>query len=237
MTKSHKHALQTSKMVGYLRTSTVDQLLGIDGQREKVQWIAKTRSCTVVRWFTEHESGGDNERVELDKAMRYARRTQAIVCVAKLDRLARDQSFVMKLYDGKVPIIFGDMPDLAFTAADRVMVQMIGVFAEFELNRMRERMREWHRQRKAQGLSSGVPKNMSQEGRSKGAKIAATLRTAEAVEEMADIAEIASEKVNEGWSTGRIAAYLNSEGYPTRRGAKWHPNQVARVLKRLEKGV
>ena len=171
MRKSHKQPFQRDKMVGYLRTSTEDQLLGIDGQREKVLWIAKAKKCEVVRWFTEHESGGYNERVELDKAMRYARRTQATVCVAKLDRLARDQSFVMKLYDGKVPIIFGDMPDLAFSAADRMMVQMLGAFAEFELNRMRERMREWHRQRKLQGLSSGVPKNMTQEGRLKGARM------------------------------------------------------------------
>ena len=140
----------------------------------------------------------------------------------------------MKLYDGKVPIIFGDMPDLAFSAADRMMVQMLGAFAEFELNRMRERMREWHRQRKAQGLSTGVAKNMTEEGRRLGRQNAALRQRVEAVEEMADIAEIAVEKAKEGWSQTQIADHLNAEGYPTRRGAKWHPNQVGRVLKRLE---
>ena len=49
---------------------------------------------------------------------------------------------------------------------------------------------------------------------------------------MTDIAEIAAEKVKEGWLTVRIAAYLNAEGYPTRRGRAWHPIQVSRVLKR-----
>ena len=77
-----KHGPEIGKMIGYLRTSTVDQLLGIDAQRERVGLIARGKACDVVRWFTEHESGGNNDRAELDKALRLARRIQAIVCVA-----------------------------------------------------------------------------------------------------------------------------------------------------------
>jgi DNA invertase Pin-like site-specific DNA recombinase len=231
---SQREKGERTELVGYLRTSTQDQLLGIDAQRERVELIARHRRCHVARWFTEHESGGDNTRPELDKAMRHARRIRAIVCVAKLDRLARDQSFLMRLYDGKVPIIFGDLPELSFSAADRMMVQMVASFAEFELNRMKERMREWHRQRKARGLPSGVPENLTQDGRLRGTMNAALKRTADAIEEMSDIAEIAAVKITEGWTLAQIADHLNAEGYPTRRGKSWHPIQVKRVLDRIK---
>jgi DNA invertase Pin-like site-specific DNA recombinase len=225
------------QLIGYLRTSTRDQLLSIDAQRDKVEAIARARGCAVDRWFTEHESGANNDRPELDKAMRHARRIRATVVVAKLDRLARDQAFLMSLVDGNVPIIFGDLPERDFSAADRMMIQIISSFAEFELNRMRERMRDWHRQRKALGLKSGTAANMTREGRLKGARSSAARRTAEAVADMSDIAEIAAEKRDEGWTLGRIAQHLNSEGFPTRRGKSWHANQVKRVLDRAKGGA
>jgi DNA invertase Pin-like site-specific DNA recombinase len=202
--------------------------------REARSRVAAARQAEIVRWFVEHESGGDNSRPELDRAVRHARRVQAIVCVAKLDRLARDAQFLMRLYDGNVPIIFGDLPEIDGSAASRVMVQMLAAFAEFERRRGGERMRDWWRQRKAQQLPAGCPRNMSQEGRLKGAATAAVNRTARAIDEMTDIAEIAAEKVKEGWSHRRIAAYLNAEGYPTRHGKDWHAVQVSRVLKRVK---
>jgi DNA invertase Pin-like site-specific DNA recombinase len=217
-----------------LRTSTDDQKLGIDAQRDTIQRIAVYRKAEVVRAFTEHESGGNNERPELDKAIRHARRVGGIVCVAKLDRLARDASFLMRLYDGNVPLIFGDLPEIDGSAASRMMVQVMAAVAEFERRRTGERMRDWWKQRKALSLPAGCPRNMTSEGRAKGVRNAAIKRTQQAIEELADIAEIASKVARGGSTLAEIAAHLNAEGYVTRKGAKWHPIQVKRVLDRLK---
>ncbi len=225
-----------TNMVPYLRTSTDDQELGIEAQRETVRRIAEARRLIIVREYSEHESGGNNARTELDRAVRHARRVRAILCVAKLDRLARDQQFLMKLYDGNVPIIFGDFPEVDGSAASRVMVQMLAAFAEFERRRGGERMKEWWRQRKYMGVPTGCPANMSQVGRVKGSRASAVARVASAIDEMSDVAEIAAAKAAEGWSLRRIAQHLDSEGYVTRRGARWRAVQVKRVLERLTKG-
>src|SRR5437764_174460 len=110
----------TCKMVPYLRTSTEDQLLSIDAQRATVARLASERGCEVVKEFIEHESGGNNDRPELAKAIRHARRIGATLVVAKLDRLSRDSRFLMEIYDDRVKVLFGDLPSVGEGASGRV---------------------------------------------------------------------------------------------------------------------
>jgi DNA invertase Pin-like site-specific DNA recombinase len=224
-----------TKIVAYLRTSTVDQRLGIDAQEATMNRIAAERNCEIVRKFVEHESGGDIARVELDKAMRHARRINALLVVAKLDRLARDSTFLMKLYDGDVPLVFGDLPEIDGSAASRLMVQMMANIAEFERRRIGERTKEALAQLKAKGVKLGTPANLTNEARLKGSKKASLKRIARAVEDQSDIAEVAVKMRAENGSLRQIAAYLNEEGYVTRKGGRWAAFQVLRVLRRLPK--
>ena len=220
-------------IVGYGRTSTDDQVLSIDAQRETLDRIARDFDGEIVRVFTEHESGGDNTRPELDKAMKHSRRVGATLVVAKLDRLARDSTFLMKLYDSGVPIIFGDLPEVdGRTAAGRAQIQMMALMAEFERRRMGERMKDWHRERKAQGFKAGTPSNLTPEARAKGIRAAAANRTAKAIEEMADVTPIAVKMRSEGHGLQSIADHLNDEGYVTRQGGSWSATQVMRILNR-----
>jgi DNA invertase Pin-like site-specific DNA recombinase len=219
-------------MVGYLRTSTDDQLLSIDAQRETLERIAASKGCKLIRVYTEHESGGNCERAELDRAIKHARRAGAVLAVAKLDRLARDAKFLMTLHDGNVPIMFADLPEIDGSAASRLMVQQMAIIAEFERRRMGERMKDWHRARKAKGLAPGYRDNLTPEARAKGTRKSAQRRTAQAIDEMSDVWTIASQARSEGLTLQVIADRLNSEGYLTRQGASWSPTQVRRVLDR-----
>jgi DNA invertase Pin-like site-specific DNA recombinase len=223
---------ELSKIVAYKRTSTDDQRLGIEAQDEKLRTIARERNGRIVKTFVEHESGGDNTRPELDRAIRHARRIKAVVVVAKLDRLARDSTFLMRLYDGNVPIIFGDLPEVDGSAASRLMIQMMANIAEFERRRIGERTKEALAVLKAKGVKLGTPKNLDQAGRINGARKAAKLRTAKAIDEMADIAELAANMRAGGASLTTIAAALNADGGVTRQGGNWSPTQVKRVLDR-----
>lgn len=243
-----------TKIVGYLRTSTDDQLLGIDAQEVRTRQIAIEKQCDIACTFTEHESGGDCERPELDRAIRHARRIKAYLVVAKLDRLARDQQFLMRLVDGNVPIIFGDLPDVDFTTAvGRANIQMLAMFAEFERNRIRERTREALKILKDRGVKLGASRpecrNLTPEGRTRGITKAARNRVARAIEDQSDIAAIALEMRGQGASLRKIADHLNGQGYPTREGSERHPDpdkpgqfkggwsavQVKRVLDRVNR--
>jgi DNA invertase Pin-like site-specific DNA recombinase len=221
-----------TKIVAYLRTSTDDQRLGIDAQQITLDRISRDREADIVRTYIEHESGGNCARPELDKAIRHARRIGAVVVVAKLDRLARDSRFLMQLYDGNVPMVFGDLPEIDGSAASRLMVQMMANIAEFERRRIGERTREALAALKAQGRVLGTPGNLTQQARVKGARLAATNRVARAVEEMADVAAVIAPMRAEGRSLRQIAAHLNEEGYVTRKGAAWTPTQVLRIARR-----
>jgi DNA invertase Pin-like site-specific DNA recombinase len=220
------------KMVPYYRTSTDDQRLGIDAQQATATRIASERGCTIVKDFVEHESGGHNERPELAKAIRYARRIGAIVVVAKLDRLSRDSRFLMTLHDGDVPIIFGDLPEVDGSAASRLIIQMMANIAEFERRRIGERTKEALAELKAKGVQLGTPANLGYDDRVKGAHISAEKVRALAVEQMSDVAEVAIPMRKEGRTLAEIATYLNENEYLTRNGGAWTPTQVKRVIDR-----
>jgi DNA invertase Pin-like site-specific DNA recombinase len=229
----------TCRLVGYRRTSTDDQKLGILAQDETLARIARERGCDLVRVFTEHESGGNCERIELDRAIKYARRVGAVLVVAKLDRLARDSNFLMRLYDGNVGIIFGDLPEIDGSAASRFMLQSMSNVAEFERRRIGERTKEALAQLKAKGVKLGAARpecrNLTQAAREKGASKAAQNRTARAVEEMTDVATIAIAMRKEGASLREIAAELDRQGILTRQGGDWNAVQVSRVLDRADR--
>jgi DNA invertase Pin-like site-specific DNA recombinase len=224
-----------NKIVAYRRTSTDDQRLGIVAQEATLKRIAIERRCDIVRTFTEHESGGDVERIELDKAIRHARRINAYLVVAKLDRLARDSTFLMTLHDGDVPLIFGDLPDVDGSPASRLMVQMMANIAEFERRRIGERTKEALAELKKRGVRLGTPANLTDEARLRGSKSAAAKRVAKAIDDQSDIAAVALRMQGEGGTLRQIAAHLNDEGYVARKGGSWKPNQVRRVLRRLPK--
>lgn len=233
-------------IVAYYRTSTDDQKLGIKAQRQRVEEIARSKQVRVISSYTEHESGGDRSRPELRKALSRARGSKAILCVAKLDRLARDSGFLQSLRDGDVPIIFGDMPEVDGSAASGLMVQMMAGFAEFERKRIGERTKEALAQLKKDGMRLGTVANLTAEGRKKGSKKGGQKLRKRAIDAMEAQAQIALEKRDQGWTLRKIADHFNElvgegdERTPrevTRNGKSFSPTQVKRILDRITRKV
>lgn len=229
----------STEAIPYYRTSTDDQLLGIDAQHKTVLQVANQKGMTIGREWTEHESGGNNERPALHQALRYAKRTGATIIVAKLDRLARDSAFLLKLYDGDVPVIFGDMPNSDGSAAGRLQIQMMANFAEFERKRVGERTKEALAVLKARGVLLGGSRpecrNLTDEARKRGAVNSAKIGLAKAVDDMQDEARIATTMRAEGRTLQQIADHFNAERIPSRKGAAWTPMTVKRVIDRAAK--
>ncbi len=91
-----------------------------------------------------------------------------MIVVAKIDWLARDTGFVLKLANeveknGMGGFVFCDLPEIdATTSAGRMVLTMMASVAEFEARRISERIKEAVAATKARGASWGIPVRCSQ---------------------------------------------------------------------------
>jgi hypothetical protein len=77
-------------------------------------------------------------------------------------------------------------------------------------------------------------RNLTPEHQAKGQRMAVEAIKRKAVEEMSDVAAVATKLRNDGLTLAAIADRLNAEGFVTRRGSSWSAVQVKRVLDRLD---
>lgn len=221
-------------VIGYLRVSTKGQGasgLGIEAQRAAVEAYARQAGAALTFAYTEVESGKLANRPELARALAHARRSKATLVVAKLDRLARNVAFLSALMDSKVPFVACDNPH-----ANRLTLHILAAVAEAEAKAISERTKAALTAYKARGgkLGAALPqcRNLTKEGRLKGAQRAGVVVAQAAREAYADLLPTITELRTRGLSLQAIADDLNAQGHTTRRGKPWNAVQVARVLSR-----
>jgi DNA invertase Pin-like site-specific DNA recombinase len=113
--------------------STVDQDLGLDAQLNIIQKFLQPDD-TVIEYYTEKESGSKSNRIELINAIECAKKNDAILLIAKLDRLSRNVSFISKLMDTKVQFRAIDLPN-----ADSFTIHIFAALAQRELEMIQDR--------------------------------------------------------------------------------------------------
>lgn len=176
----------------------------------------------MIAEFVEVESGGKNDRPKLREALDACQREKATLLIAKLDRLARSVAFISALMDVKTNFLAVDMPH-----ASRLVLHVMAAFAEHEREMIGERTRAALAAAKARGVRLGE----------NGHRLAAAHK-AEATAYAMEIREAVMAAIDGGASTTRrIADHLNMASIPSREGGRWHPANVARVLRRLETRV
>lgn len=120
--------------IGYARVSTQDQ--------DAAAQIAALKAAGCERIFQEKVSGGRWDRPELHRLLEQLRKGDVLV-VWKLDRLSRSLKDVLTLME-KIAQIGADFRSLTevidtTSPAGRMMMQIVGTFAEFERAMLRER--------------------------------------------------------------------------------------------------
>jgi DNA invertase Pin-like site-specific DNA recombinase len=223
------------KIISYYRVSTQRQGqsgLGLQAQQAKVHQLATERHAQIVAEYTEIESGRKNHRPQLNAALNAARELNAIIAVAKLDRLARDCEFVLRLsreaeLNGIGGFLFADLPDIdCSTSAGRLILTIMGSIAEFEARRISERTRDALNAAKERGreLGSNLP-------RQRELNADRARRAQEAAEKLAPIIVPLRQR---GDSLASIAEALNASGVRTTGGGdRWQPMTVKRALARI----
>lgn len=225
-------------IIAYFRVSTAKQGasgLGLEGQAAAVEAYAKQTGKPIVARYTEVESGRNSARPELAKALAHARRSKGTLCVAKLDRLARDVEFLAGVMNSGADFVACDNP-----AANRLTLHILSAVAESEARAISERTKAALQAAKARGVKLGSARPGHWKGRedarlaglSKARTVAAAVRTERAEQAYADLWPTMVEMREQGKTLAAIADELNAQGHTTRRGRRWNPVQVARVLER-----
>src|SRR5579871_3948789 len=209
----------SGKLVAYYRVSTKKQGesgLGLEAQRAAVRDFAMRTGGTIVREYTEVETGKRADRPELAKALANARRGQALLCVAKLDRLARNVAFTSALMDAGVDFVCCDNPH-----ANRLTIHILCAVAEDEARRISERTKAALAAYVARGGRLGNPSNLDAEARAKGQALAVKAVKENADQAYSDLYPLLHEQRQAGQSLQDIADHLNAEGFVTRTGKPW----------------
>src|SRR5947209_8764692 len=143
-------------MLGYARVSKGDE------QSNATQAKAlRTAGCRRI--FEEAASGGRWDRPELHRMLDQLREGDTVV-VWKLDRLSRSLKDVLHIMEriGKAGAGFRSITEAIDTIspAGRMMMQMVGVFAEFERAMIRERTSAGLAAARAEGRIGGRRKKL-----------------------------------------------------------------------------
>ena len=138
-------------IVGYARTSTVEQIAGFESQLMAL----KKAGCEKI--YQEQVSSVGN-RVQLDAAMEFVREHDTLT-VTKLDRLARStkdlMAIIQELDRKNVGLRILDLGIDTQTPTGKLMLTILGGIAQFEREVMLERQREGVNKAKSEGKYTG----------------------------------------------------------------------------------
>jgi len=189
---------------------------------------------TLLKEYTEVESGRDNERPQLAKALHMAKVTGACLVIAKLDRLSRNAAFLLALRDSGVKFVCADVPE-----ANDLTIGVLALVAQHERQRISARTKAALAEAKKRGTKLGNPhgaRALYRPGVNRRARAAARVALSEKAERFAvDLKPIIEEIEEAGITSNRgIAQELTRREIRTPRGGiTWTDTGVSRVRERL----
>jgi len=224
------------KYVAYVRVSTIDQDLGLDAQLNIIQKFLQPND-TVIEYYTEKESGSKSNRIELTNAIECAKKNDAILLIAKLDRLSRNVSFISQLMDTKVQFRAIDLPN-----ADSFTIHIFAALAQRELEMIQDRTK---------AALDAIKQNIKRDGYhiSKAGNTITSLGKSEMKEEhrLMGVAAIKEKKLqnpnlkkakafaavlyNNGMNYTQITNMLNQNGFKTSTGKNYMHTSTIRLFK------
>ena len=220
--------------ISYLRVSTDRQGksgLGLEAQRKAVADHVAGKGGIAAE-YVEIESGKKNDRPQLARALAEAKRTGAVVLIAKLDRLARNVAFIANLLEAGVEIAAADMPE-----ANRFLLHIMAAVAEHEAQAISERTRA----ALAAATARGVALGWSMPGRAgeqrQAARKGAERNALKADQHAGNVLPVIRQIAARGASLRQIACELNTRGIKTARGGPWYAATVRNVMVRVPLAV
>jgi DNA invertase Pin-like site-specific DNA recombinase len=235
------------RYVVYTRVSTEEQGrsgLGLEAQERDIGLFLTNFSekpYEVLGHFQDVQSGKDDNRPQLDAALKLARGAKAELLVSKLDRLSRDVEFIARTMK-QATIRIATMPH-----ADPFQMHLYAALAEQERKFIRARTKAalraaMERQRVAEKTNDTTELGLAIRAKRYGGLRPKTGARNAAIK---DKAKQEAEKVwrviqpmrQAGQSMAAIAETLNTMRVPTSRGGVWTAMQIKRVIDRVGASV
>jgi site-specific DNA recombinase len=205
----------------YLRRSTDEdhQPFSLEAQETKLRAFVESQpgEWQIVKVYSDDASGATLDRPDLTKALRAARAGAFdTLLVYRADRLSRRLRDLVGLLDDltEVDVVFRSAtePFDTSTPVGRMLVQMLGVFAEFEREVIIDRVIAGMERKAAKGLWNGGPRPL-------GYRIdRRTWKLVPAEPEAGTVRLIFDLYVRDRLGTKAIANCLNERGIRTRLG-------------------
>jgi len=222
------------KIAIYIRVSTEDQVkegYSLEVQREYLESFAKRDEYEIFKVYSDDGiSAYSTRRPALQQLLADAKAKRfELVLVYKIDRFSRNLKDLLMLVDELSSYGVGfksaTEPFDSTTSAGKLMFQQLGSFAEFERNRIAERV--------FPGMIKGV-----QQGNWQGARFAPfgyiynkAKKLLEVEDREAGIVKLIYTMYLSGKSTHDIAAYLDKKDYKTRTGKQFYNKFICDILK------
>ena len=232
----------------YTRQSTSDGghiLSSCDVQfgicRDFVQAQANSSWKWIGRRFDDvGQSGADTDRPALQRLLEHVRNGDIdVVAIYRLDRLTRrlqDSIAILDAFrEAGVELLICTAPEVGSAATDKFLLNMMGVFAEFERDMIRSRLADARAALKRHGrrLAGRVPYGYDTDPKTK--QFVVNFDEARRVEAMFELArdgmlpsDIAAEANKLGWRTKRTVVQRSGR---VSGGGPWTPRQVLAVLR------
>lgn len=233
------------KYIAYYRVSTKKQGksgLGLAAQKKAV--INYLKGAKPFDAFTDIESGKNNNRPELKKALELCKKDKEkyTLVIAKIDRLSRNLTFISSLMDSKIKFVACDMPN-----ANNFTIHIFSALAQQERELISERTtnslesikdninkKGFHIAKNGNKIKSlGKPKNLTDKSRKKGTLqlIEKSLKN-ENNKKAYQIITLLKEK-NLKWS--EIVKNLNENDFKTANGYNFQIVQAQRIYNKYNK--
>jgi DNA invertase Pin-like site-specific DNA recombinase len=203
--------------VVYYRVSTDRQGksgLGIAAQQRKISEFLSPADKLIAE-FCDIQSGRDDSRIELQRAIQLAKRESAKIVIARLDRFSRRVSFIANILEQGIGLVCAEMPH-----ATDFQLHIFAALAQEERRLISERTKAALAEAKRRGTILGANgRNLAAKNRKAADEFAASHR----LKLDADIL---------GRSYSEIARCLNDAGITTITGRRFYPQTVKNYLLR-----
>lgn len=208
-----------SAYVAYFRVSTAGQErsgLGLAAQQRKVSEFLRPGD-TLVGQFCDIQSGRDDNRVELQKALALSKRLNAKLIIARLDRFSRRVSFIAQIMEQGISLVCAEMPH-----ASDFQLHIFAALAQEERRLISERTKAALAEAKRRGVILGANgTNLAAKNRKAAGEFAVSLKS-----------KLDADLIGRSYS--EIARQLNERGVLTVTGTKFYAQTVKNYITRLE---
>jgi DNA invertase Pin-like site-specific DNA recombinase len=225
-----------------------EDCLSIETQLDRCRAFCQGNEYEIVQEYQEPNVSGDDCRPELEKAIGHAQRLRAVLVVYKLDRAARDTEdtlrIVRQLREAKADIASVTEQINTRGWMGKIFITLLGLFAEMEKERIRERTADAMQNHQAKGRRMGrmdrcpygkmpdwngpMLKKIDQQTGKEVSNLPA--RLIDNPDELAILKRI-RQKSAEGLGARAIVTWLNDQAIPC-RGQRWHLTTVRRLSKK-----